>query len=839
MVPTMRNILAFLCLAKSSHSDIYLYSPRGSNNRLYESTTTVNNPNRLFWSNNDLRGGVNIGVTNQEKAERNPKSSDQYRETYFASGGQGSTYKTVQFAIDKGCGPDEDGEYTHECKVVLQGSCQPAVSLEDSSGDKLGNDLVTFRDGTATMQRKVKHDFSTIQNPNGLCYQIAPGSLKEVPILRLPRKTHELPTCKNFCTKNKKPFAILAEKHCYCVDYLVRAHNPAMTKNLRKRLFYEGKSFTMMNMAGNQNFCSTCRWQSSEKCGTWKKVVTWGKWGRGSKGQTQNADRMNEFLAAGFFVTVHKSGYSDSLPPESRNAKNARKAYSTSAKNPDQKNLGLHESWEAYDACPTKSEYQPKTFEKKNSGFECKHERENHPIKYASMWHDIAIFGDSKVCDFTPMNIYECVEFYPGTENGFRKHKSIYRNQKSCEANKGKWTQFWHFIDRAKDRKSKSRCEEQTPIKGLTFKWGRPLDYQQIGQDILAQEECLVLPPKPVCNENLVGGKLNTRANIFSMNGGTNDFPSFKWRIPQFYNQKEDKTCVLRIRHFVYHAKRATTTQILHAVNQKVNIDEASKKFIFLALPETPQSSTQVYQDRSHLITIQPRHGSHKIPNDLTINTIDVRGKRGNIVQTFPSTEYDFVPTITKIPNNQAIQFQWTGSNDHRNGNSPNNDGQSGDAGNGRSGTDRNNVLQISDHKHNYPVPFEVGTLFRGAKFIWAPREANFSSTFLTKQKTQSQKEYSAFISHASSGYYFCQNLGECQTGFETRGNRAKGRSLKNLDNVPPSFRGMVFIPKNNKVFHFASTRNNDFSNRSQKGSIVVGNCHMGDDVCMELFSGE
>ena len=138
----MRYILAtaanFFILGLTQ-ADIYLYSPRGSNNRLYETTAPVQNPYRLFWSNNDLRGGVNIGVTNQNKAGKNPNSSDQYRETYFASGNEGgSTFKHVQFAIDKGCGEDENGGIVHECKVVLQASCQDGVGVGESGGGELG-----------------------------------------------------------------------------------------------------------------------------------------------------------------------------------------------------------------------------------------------------------------------------------------------------------------------------------------------------------------------------------------------------------------------------------------------------------------------------------------------------------------------------------------------------------------------------------------------------------------------------------------------------------------------------------------------------------------------------
>ena len=42
------------------------------------------------------------------------------------------------------------------------------------------------------------------------------------------------------------------------------------------------------------------------------------------------------------------------------------------------------------------------------------------------------------------------------------------------------------------------------------------------------------------------------------------------------------------------------------------------------------------------------------------------------------------------------------------------------------------------------------------------------------------------------------------------------------LDNAPPTYKGVVFRIKNKGVYHYMCTRNNNFSNRSQKGSFVV-----------------
>ena len=67
----------------------------------------------------------------------------------------------------------------------------------------------------------------------------------------------------------------------------------------------------------------------------------------------------------------------------------------------------------------------------------------------------------------------------------------------------------------------------------------------------------------------------------------------------------------------------------------------------------------RTFQDRSHVFEIYPRDSD--IGDSDTVFNLNVRGKRGNIVQTFPAVEYDFVPRVLAISEDDIVDIQWTG----------------------------------------------------------------------------------------------------------------------------------------------------------------------------------
>lgn len=95
MTMTKVAVVLALCAALAS-ADMYLHNMRGSNNRLDERNRDRDNGNRLFDSQNNNRGGSNVGSL------------------YFYEG----EHVPLEWTNQHGCG----NEYNH-CEIVIQYMC--------------------------------------------------------------------------------------------------------------------------------------------------------------------------------------------------------------------------------------------------------------------------------------------------------------------------------------------------------------------------------------------------------------------------------------------------------------------------------------------------------------------------------------------------------------------------------------------------------------------------------------------------------------------------------------------------------------------------------------------
>jgi len=209
------------------------------------------------------------------------------------------------------------------------------------------------------------------------------------------------------------------------------------------------------------------------------------------------------------------------------------------------------------------------------------------------------------------------------------------------------------------------------------------------------------------------------------------------------------------------------------------------------------ESYGTVYQDRSFVFNIRPRAQSN-IPDNANIYNINVRGKRGNYIQTFPTLEYGFVPDVLYVQTGDYIHFQWTGCDTN----------PAGNAGEGIDQTDRSNIVQISTQDTTLP-----------ATDSWLSQN---TPLFETLQMRQSM----ALIN---------QDLATCLPWSQLLANNGNSATQANIDPrncmklnaaASPYFDGgairMNHTTGDVKGLYYMSSRSNNFPFRQQKGAIYV-----------------
>jgi len=193
----------------------------------------------------------------------------------------------------------------------------------------------------------------------------------------------------------------------------------------------------------------------------------------------------------------------------------------------------------------------------------------------------------------------------------------------------------------------------------------------------------------------------------------------------------------------------------------------------------------RTFQDRSHTFAIRER------PEDLQgaiIYNLNVRGKRGNIVQTYPGVEYDFVPNVLVASVNSYIHVQWTGSNTNPN----NNDGQ------GRAGTDRSNIVLLG------MMNFDEGN---GMAVANSPKNGHWGNS------------HPSHLDHNQT--FLGWSRGDRQT-VAVLDNVQLGGEMSELDDAGTYFDLGPRKVTQTGTYYYMCTRNNNFTNRSQKGKIIV-----------------
>jgi hypothetical protein len=348
----------------------------------------------------------------------------------------------------------------------------------------------------------------------------------------------------------------------------------------------------------------------------------------------------------------------------------------------DNENTGRHESKAWYYECKkterngglltldqnlkgTTARYTRQNANGNRNGLECPEERDYYPYWRPSPWIDIAYMTDDteRICplveagSFNNNPLYKCTGLVNQDQN-------TYINEETCTANGGSWDEYSRNYP-APD------CVEAH--------WSRT-NHLGNGRDGQMNNYTWTLP----LVDDIVGETFGTT------------YPS--------------RRCVVRIRYNISTDDydpwniNASYNDVIEQ-NPVVDVGASNRQGLQLAINTNQFGRT--FQDRSHTFYVVERPDSPSDLKNKKIYNLNVRGKRGNIVQTFPAMEYDFVDNHLTIEQGDYIHIQWTGSNTHNNGGNGG-DGQAGDAGQGQGGTDRNNFLPLSKQGGTFPSEFSI-----------------------------------------------------------------------------------------------------------------------------------
>jgi plastocyanin len=397
-------------------------------------------------------------------------------------------------------------------------------------------------------------------------------------------------------------------------------------------------------------------------------------------------------------------------------------------------------------------------------GYECPEERDYYPYWGPSPWKDIAILTTNKA---------RCAYYKKESQNTKPKHMCIPPEDKPDNI-----------------PITKAECEATTPA-GV---------WQEVAAHGIPEPACI---DAPYSRDNHLGNGMGGHANTYN------------WTIPDDPQMREGGArCALRMRYnisttdFDGWTEDSKTNEpannndgaLTKILGNNLSADEQKKRGYVLKTNTNPQVKpckecgdkftlqlavntaqfSRTFQDRSHRWTVRVKPPG--MAADAKIHNLNVRGKRGNIVQTYPGTEYDFVPNRLQIKAGDYVHPQWDGSNKNPKNN----------AGQGRAGTDRSNMVELTARK--YPE----GTLGAAGDEL--------------KKFGQWGNSYPQFIRKTNF-----MGLTESELVYLARtppGDEFDDDST--YQNMEPR---KVTKPG---TYYYMCSRNNNFTNRSQKGKVVV-----------------
>lgn len=554
-------------------------------------------------------------------------------------------------------------------------------------------------------------------------------------------------------------------------------------------------------------------------------------------------------------------------------------------------------------------------------GFECPEERDYYPWWAPSPWIDIAVLSDSAGNDPCYINSPNCTlrcNYYMANTMNFNKrgycdvdhvtgdvdtkinsaawrNRVWYNNPEACTAAGFVWYEISHSDNLVLPNNS-FVCAHTQYTRANHLGNGRD-------DSIVSQNE-----------ETSAVGSLAKKA-VEGINA-----QRFIWTVPKlptmspayasdpssYFSSMENayKSCVIRMRYNISTADFQQwgdaanipgTPRMVDSANNSHSVDDPNtplhqNPYVYIGPGDTPHTGDQfvslrvntnqfgrTFQDRSYVFSIRPLPTENAPASNYAdspainvtaiqqaisrggqIFNVNVRGKRGNIVQAYPAVEYDFVPDAVALGTDDMIHFQWTGSDYNPRRGCNNAEGGPPDANtfstsanaNLNSRADRSNLVFMNYEGNNQPRDYlgynlnndtmtyeQKVALHRDMVLSFAPcydpatdSEATADECYNTVMRMAYLNQQSDFGSLKLRADEKCLTEAELNeitlgSGEDTAKNHPLNCAKMNAKPFPYFDGGVMFMRKSG-FFPFFSSRNNNFSNRQQGGLICIGaNC--------------
>ena len=460
---------------------------------------------------------------------------------------------------------------------------------------------------------------------------------------------------------------------------------------------------------------------------------------------------------------------------------------------------GMHENFDYYTLCRLRQRNQglftadqnvantaTRTRQNPNGqryGYECAEERDYYPYWSPTPWVDIVVMTSQaeERCDYYRTNSYNVKQLYycnvtsQYISSNLRKTGRIPITEEACnqlEIGEG-ITGNWTLVD----------ARNGDPPDCIQTPWSRD---NHLGNGIL-------YPGYPNYYNWTIPDRVHEHCVLrIRYNISTGDYRD--WEGADAGNNTRQNRLGLDVwSRFGLTSEEAEERGYLFENNPEVEVfdeftDSQGQGDFKLRLAINTAQFGRTFQDRSHVFSIRP------VPTDSEctgskIENLNVRGKRGNIVQVYPGVEYDFVPNRLTLPVGACVHIQWTGSNT----NPANNDGQ------GLRGTDRSNMVLLGLGQNDNMLQSAAPVGYGQRNGVWSSSYPMSIRESRLLNVSQEMADYLATLSN-----------------LQLRGE------MSELDDAGTYYDIGLYKVTTAGIYYYLCTRNNNFTNRSQKGVIYV-----------------